>query len=315
MRVAKKSKCITGFKAFTKELKCRDFQFKVGKTYAVKGALELCKNGFHFCLSAADVFNYYQFAPETRVCEIEALGEVQSTDDKSVTSKIKILREISRDELLRLVNQGTANAGLKNGGDGNSGDRNSGHWNSGHGNSGDRNSGDGNSGRWNSGDRNSGHWNSGYRNSGHWNSGHGNSGRWNGGDRNSGDRNSGYWNSGDRNSGIFNTDKPSVRLFNKETKLRWEDPRIQAALAHHIVLTEWVASCDMSDAEKAANPKHEVTGGYLKSLPYKEAWLNFWVNASDTARKAFTDLPHFDAKIFFEITGIDVKKKYGNSKS
>jgi hypothetical protein len=298
-------KKVKGYKAFDKDLKCREFQFKVGKTYTHKGAITLCEKGFHFCLEANDVFNYYIFAPETRVCEIEALGDVAGEGDKRVTNKIKILKEISRLELLTIINMGKENTGRANSGNRNSGDCNSGHYNSGNRNSGNYNSGDYNSGNYNSGNRNSGHYNSGYRNSGHRNSGD-----YNSGNRNSGDCNSGHYNSGNRNSGFFNTDEPTLRLFNKQTKIKRDDPRIQAVLYLGPELTEWVAFSNMTDEEKKANPKAETTQGFNKTIPYKEAWLTFWVKATEETRKKFLELPEFNAKLFLEITGIDVKKKY-----
>jgi PPE-repeat protein len=345
-----KGEVVKGYKAFDKDLKCRDYQFKVGDIYTHKGEFKLCETGFHFCLKPADVFNYYSFAPETRVCEIEALGDVAGEGDKRVTNKIKILREIPKLELFELVNQGKENTGLTNSGDRNSGHYNSGDYNSGNynsgiynsgdcnsgsynsgdhssgdHNSGNRNSGDYNSGSYNSGDHNSGNRNSGDYNSGHYNSGDYNSGNYNSGDRNSGnynsgdynsgnynsgDYNSGNYNSGDYNSGLFNTNEPNMRLFNKQTKLRRKDPRIQAVIGIGPKFKEWINFENMKPEEKAAWPKAETCGGYLKDIPYKEAWLNFWVNSTAETRKKFTSLPFFDNKIFQEITGIDVKKKY-----
>ena len=314
-----------GYKAFDKDLKCREFQFRVGKTYTHKGNIRFCGEGFHFCLAANDVFNYYSFAPETRVCEVEALGNVGGEGDKRVTNKIKIVKEISRLELLTIINMGKENTGRansgdhnsgdRNSGDRNSGDRNSGDYNSGHRNSGDYNSGhynsgDYNSGHYNSGDCNSGHYNSGDRNSGHYNSGDYNSGHYNSGHRNSGHRNSGHYNSGDRNSGLFNTDEPTIRLFNKQTKIKLDDPRIQAVLCLGPQLTEWVAFSNMTDEEKKAYPKAETIQGFNKTIPYKEAWLTFWVKATEETRKKFLKLPEFNAKLFLEITGLDIGKKY-----
>jgi Pentapeptide repeats (8 copies) len=261
---------IRGYKAFDKDLKCRGYQYEIGKTYDHNGNIKICESGFHFCLNPADVFDYYSFAPETRVCEVEAGGNSVTECNKIVTKCITIIREIGKDELLRLVNSGVANTGLKN---------------SGHYNSGNRNSGYHNSGDYNSGDYNSGHYNS-------------------------GNRNSGYHNSGDYNSGLFNTNTPNVRLFNRQSKISWNDPRIVAILLHTITTTEWIWFSQMTDAEKLANPKAQVSNGYLKTIPYKKAWLNFWVNASVKTRKQFTNLPFFDKEIFKEITGIDVNKKY-----
>jgi hypothetical protein len=219
-------------------------------------------------------------------------------------------------------NSGDSNSGDSNSGNWNSGNWNSGNWNSGNWNSGNRNSGNWNSGNWNSGNRNSGNWNSGDWNSGDSNSGDRNSGNWNSGDRNSGDSNSGYrnsgnWNSGDRNSGDSNSgyrnsgafctdNNPYLILFNKQTKIRvrdWEShPACQ--LMNKLDLTIWVPVSIMTDAEKAANPKHEAPEGYLKTISHKEAWANMWHNLDTKSKNIFTSLENFDAKIFEEITGI-----------
>ncbi|MEB3189040.1 MAG: hypothetical protein VKL42_01690 [Snowella sp.] len=162
----------------------------------------------------------------------------------------------------------------------NTGINNSGYWNSGDGNSGDRNSG-----YWNSGDRNSGDRNSGYCNSG--------------------DRNSGYWNSGNCNSGYFNTNEPCVRMFNKDTGLKGDEVNIPRFL-YHLKLTEWISESDMSDQEKIDNAHFHTEEGYLKTYEYKEAWANLWKEVTQEDIKALKALPNFDAKIFEEITGIDV---------
>ena len=87
-----------------------------------------CKRGFHFCTKASDCFNYYNFDPNNKVAEVEALGDIDNKEDdtKCCTNKIKIIREINWQELLELVNSGKACTGLCNSGDYNSGDRNSG---------------------------------------------------------------------------------------------------------------------------------------------------------------------------------------------
>src|SRR5690554_2275390 len=189
-----------GYKVFNQDWTCRGFQYKVGKTYKEKGNINLCEKGFHFCKRAVDCFKYYHFNSSPKVAEVVALGDVIEGEDKCVTNKIKIIREIPWVEVLALVNTGKYCTGYDNSGDRNSGNWNSGNWNSGRWNSGHRNSGDGNSGNWNSGYTNSGDGNSGNKNSGR-----GNSGDWNSGGRNSGDGNSGNWNSGFTNSGHRNS--------------------------------------------------------------------------------------------------------------
>lgn len=127
-----------GYKAFDENLKCRGFQFEVGKTYktnAEKGKLELCTDTvFHFCreLHKIEAVSIYTIS-NSRVCEVIAEGDIVTDGDKYGTNKITILREIPKEELKKY------NCG--NSGDCNSGDCNSGNWNSGNWNSGDWNSG------------------------------------------------------------------------------------------------------------------------------------------------------------------------------
>ncbi len=142
-----------GYKVFSPEFKCRDFQFEENKEYKHKGAIEVCASGFHFCIKANDCFNYYSFDSNNIVCEVEALGKTQThdSDSKVVTDHIKIGRRLTWHEVLQACNDGKDNTGRRNSGNCNSGDSNSGDWNS---------------GNWNSGNWNSGDSNSGYRNSG-----------------------------------------------------------------------------------------------------------------------------------------------------
>jgi hypothetical protein len=194
----------------------------------------------------------------------------------------------------------------KNTGIDNTGESNSGDWNSGDSNSGDGNSGNRNSGDWNSGDSNSGDSNSGDRNSGYGNSGYGNSGNSNSGDSNSGNRNSGYGNSTDRESGIFNSEAGKVRVFNKETNLTWDE--IDHPHFNEFYLNKWISESEMTDEEKKNDSEFYVQGGYLKKFTWNEAWSNFWRDTDEKNRQKFLNLPNFDAQIFFDITGIDVKK-------
>ena len=202
-------------KGFDKDLKCRGFQFEIGKEYKIDTngkPLELCSDTvFHYCDSLQKVHEYYSCNDDSnRFCEIEVLGEEVSDKEKCGSNHIRILREITGEELDILKglingNTGIFNSGKWNSGNRNSGDRNSGDRNSGNLNSGNLNSGNLNSGDWNSGNRNSGNLNSGDRNSGNLNSGNRNSGNLNSGNRNSGNRNSGNLNSGSHNQGSYNS--------------------------------------------------------------------------------------------------------------
>ena len=134
-----------GYKAFLPNMTTQhgdDTVYEVGKTYTVEGEIKICENGYHFCKKCVDVYDYY--SKPCRICEVSVTGAVQTQGNKSVGRRLKILRELTADEISSLCNSG----------DWNSGNRNSGDWNSGNWNSGNRNSGD-----WNSGNRNSGYCN------------------------------------------------------------------------------------------------------------------------------------------------------------
>ena len=274
-----------GYKAFDSELKCREFQFEVGQTYELPGPLKLCENGFHYCEKLNDIFNYYPTNYNTRVCEIEALGDIASEANKSCTLKIKLIRELSKDEIKALTDDLKFNSGNYNSGDNNSGNYNSGDYNSGHRNSGNCNSGNYNSGDYNSGNYNSGHYNSGDRNSGNYNSG---------------DRNSGNYNSGCHNSGFFNTDSPKVRLFDKDTDLDWNSKTIIKLRSLNLKpILQWVPKSLMSEEEKNDHPSHKTTGGYLKNTG-KQCWDSL----TEEDKEFILSLPGYDDKIFKEITGL-----------
>ena len=261
----------------------------------------VCKRGFHFCERAVDCFNYYAFSPKNKVAEIEALGDIDSDGSISCTNKLHIIREISWQEILDIVNTGNGCTGI-----GNSGNRNSGDWNSGKWNSGDWNSGDWNSGDWNSGNSNSGNSNSGNLNSGNLNSGNRNSGYWNSGDCNSGD-----WNSCSYSSGCFNTIEHKMFLFNKLSDWTYQDwirsnaRRVLSRIPHRHI--KQVSYDSMSDTEKEANPGAKTTGTCLRMVDNPDV-QNWWRSISDDDKKVILGIPNFDKAIFKEITGIDVDK-------
>ena len=173
----------------------------------------------------------------------------------------------------------------------------------------DTNTGSSNSGHWNSGNCNSGHSNSGHWNSGHWNSGDHNSGNCNSGSFNSGSYNSGNCNSGDYNSGYFNTNEPDkIRVFNQWVNIT---PSEWVEKYHEYIalpLNRWIDNDDMTKEEKKEVDGWETMGGYLKTLGYKEAWQTMYEENPDSIQWIL-DIPQFDAKLFEEITGIDVEAK------
>ncbi|MBE5035686.1 DUF7666 domain-containing protein [Gallibacter intestinalis] len=333
-------------KGMDKNMQCRGFQFEVGKEYKKDNngrPLELCSDTvFHYCNSLRDVNCFYDVAAsDNRFFEIEVLGEEITDGTKCGSDHIKIIREITGEELNILKglingntgvfnsgisnsgdsnsgygNSGNSNSGNRNSGNSNSGDRNSGNsnsgnWNSGISNSGDRNSGNSNSGDWNSGNRNSGNMNSGDCNSGDWNSGDWNSGDSNSGDRNSGNSNSGYGNKCDGSNGVFCTEEDmDIRIFNKPSGMSLRDfyrsKYYNALCSAPFILTDWV---EYTDEEKAEDEDKALIGGYLKTYTMEEAWANWWEEMTQGNKEIIKSIPNFDAEIFKKITGIEVKQE------
>ena len=276
-----------GYKVFNGDWTCRDFKYEVGKTYEMEESPQCCGRGFHFCTNLADCFNYYSFNTDNKVAEVEALGEIDKDNDdtKHCTNKIKIVRELTWEEVLTLCNSGDCNSG-------------------------NRNSGDWNSGDWNSGNRNSGDWNSGDCNSGNWNSGDCNSGNRNSGNRNSGNRNSGDWNITSFSNGCFNTEEPKIYLFDKPSDWTYRDWINSDAryILNNMPTDEidWVYTEDMTDEEKEKHPEHETTGGFLKTQNKSSERQTWWKRIDEHWKKEVKSIPNFDAKIFKRITGIEV---------
>ena len=84
------------YKGFDKDLKCRDFQYEIGKTYEEPTA-ELCEKGFHACEYPLDVFGYYAPGDMSRYCEVD-LDDVShkksNEDSKRCGKKIAVKAEI-----------------------------------------------------------------------------------------------------------------------------------------------------------------------------------------------------------------------------
>ena len=86
---------IRTYKGFDKDLKCRGFQYEVGKEYEEAKA-DACNTGFHACEQPIDVLDYYHPRNGSRYCVVEQDGDLsRKGDDSKVSStKIKIGAEI-----------------------------------------------------------------------------------------------------------------------------------------------------------------------------------------------------------------------------
>ena len=96
---------IRGYKGFDKKLKCRDFQYEIGKEYFTDKAVA-CETGFHFCENPFDVLNYYSPCDDTgtlnRFCEVEGSGDFdKSESDKTCCTHLKVKAEIGLQGLIK----------------------------------------------------------------------------------------------------------------------------------------------------------------------------------------------------------------------
>ena len=338
-----------GYKVFNSKWCCLGFQYEVGRTFEMEEEPVLCRRGFHFFRNLMDCFSCCRFSPENKLAEVEASGTIITDDEgEAVTNKITIVKELSWEEALRLVNigknnigygntgdenkgslntgcrnTGDHNVGMANSGNCNAGDCNAGYLNTGGHNIGRRNAGSNNTGQKNTGNYNDGDWNTGNNNVGMANSGNCNIGSHNTGSHNKGFQNSGDWNVTISSSGCFCTEEPKILMFNKPSPLTLREWRDSSA---YIVLSqmpkagaEWVYHGQMSEEEKAEHPEYKTTYGYLKTEDGTEAAQKWWKKLSREKQEIVKGMPNFDAEIFRRCTGINVaddgKRKRKKSKN
>lgn len=129
----------------------------------------------------------------------------------------------------------------------------------------------------------------------------GNAGLFSTGNCNSGNCNSGNWNSGCFNScegsnGVFcNESDKNIRIFNQPSGMSLEDfrrSRYYDALVSEPLELTW---CDEASE-------------MLKTRSYKEACAIWWEKLTEENKKIIQQIPNFDADVFFDITGINVKE-------
>ena len=98
----KERKTMKAYKA-TRNMKCINLTFEVGKTYTFNGKLIMCYQGFHFCKNAMDTRTYYPYNKDFVLIEIDVLGKTIDEGDKSVTNKFTVLRIIPKEEYPELI--------------------------------------------------------------------------------------------------------------------------------------------------------------------------------------------------------------------
>ena len=113
---------VEGYKATDKDMRCREYQYELGKQFDMPEGAEIkeCESGFHLCLTLRDVFNYYNIGGGNRFFKVRALvrksdkdkygcsmgyfvnagGLLVPTSNKLAAKSIIFLSELTRDEIL-----------------------------------------------------------------------------------------------------------------------------------------------------------------------------------------------------------------------
>ena len=96
-------KVIKSYKGFDKDMKCRDFQYEVGKEYDMDGEIKCCNRGFHACKSPLEVWDYYDML-NSRYAEVEQTGKIDEEEKstKVCSSHIKIKAELKLADIINI---------------------------------------------------------------------------------------------------------------------------------------------------------------------------------------------------------------------
>ena len=96
-------KKVIAYKGFDKSLKCRGFQYEVGKEYEMSGRIACCERGFHACESPLEVFDHYDML-NSRFAEVEQSGEIDKEENttKVCSSRIKVKAELKLADIINL---------------------------------------------------------------------------------------------------------------------------------------------------------------------------------------------------------------------
>ena len=106
---------VTGYKGTDKDMKCRDYQYEMGKQHDMpdNSEIKICRSGFHFCDKIRDVFGYYDVQRGNRFFEVRALIRrwnkngyytIEHEHDKMVAKSIQFVRELTTEEIFEHLN-------------------------------------------------------------------------------------------------------------------------------------------------------------------------------------------------------------------
>lgn len=89
---------------------CKDYLFKENEWSEEIDEIEPCKQGYHYCTNLFEIFNYYSGALDKDIaiyiCETGNKVRREVGSSKCVTNKIKPVRRLSREDIIRILNGG-----------------------------------------------------------------------------------------------------------------------------------------------------------------------------------------------------------------
>ena len=100
----------------------------------------------------------------------------------------------------------------------------------------------------------------------------------------------------------------NLQIFNKSVTEEVYN-KVKSALNiknFKLPIAKWVKKEDMTSEEKSSWSSYKQTGGFLKTLSYKDAWTEMWSALSQSDKQFFKEIPNFDSEIFEKITGIKI---------
>lgn len=92
-----------GYKIFGPNYTCRKYKYSLDKVNTQNGIPVPCFNGFHFCKTAIDCLNYYDFDENNTYAEVEG-EECIEHEDKIATNKLTIIKTMKYEEFAQLLN-------------------------------------------------------------------------------------------------------------------------------------------------------------------------------------------------------------------
>ena len=99
---SEKTDVITSIKGFDSNLRCRGYQFEIGKTYSVEGKIKACENGFHACPVDEHPLSVFEFYPPagSKYGEVEQSGDKDREGTKLASASLTVKIEIHLHELI-----------------------------------------------------------------------------------------------------------------------------------------------------------------------------------------------------------------------